>query len=190
MQRTFLDWSGGALFSSGMLSGGMYFLETRTASEYADKSTTAPGVGSVALNAMYDILGGYKLLKRVELDNGVLSVLFKNENENSYALAIMQGDFEQKRAVFNINLPDDIKFFDQWGEEISQPDTIKLSNEVLYLKSNSKDFVNAVENATIVWINEPNGYTYNPPLNQFSPGPNDNWYANLLQTGIRDRVKR
>jgi hypothetical protein len=188
MQRTLLDWSGGALFSSGMLSGGMYFLETRKAGEYVDKSTTAPGIGSVALNAMYDVLGGYKLLKRVELDDGVLSVVFKSKS--SYALAIMQGDFEQKRAIFDSNLPNDVKFFDQWGEEIDEPDMIKLSNEVLYIKSNSLDLVSAVENAKISWIDESNGYTYNPPLQQFSPGPDDQWYAELLKTGIRHRVTR
>jgi hypothetical protein len=173
-----------------MLSGGMYFLETRTAGEYVDKSTTAPGIGSVALNAMYDVLGGYKLLKRVEHDDGVLSVMFKNDSDNSYALALAQGDYKQKRAIFAISLPTDTKFYDQWGEEISAPNEIKLSNEILYIKSSSSDLVSAVENATVSWVNEPNGYDYTPSVQQFSPGPSDEWYANLLKTGIRTRTKR
>jgi len=155
-----------------------------------DKSTTAPGVGSVALNAMYDLLGGYKLLKRVEHDEGVLSVMFKNDSDNSYTLALMQGDYKQKRAIFNIFLPSDATFYDQWGEKISTPNTIKLSNEVLYIKSNSSDLVSAVENATVSWVNEPNGYDYTPPLQQFAPGPSNEWYAKLLRTGIRTKAKR
>jgi hypothetical protein len=137
---------------------------------------------------MYDVLGGYKLLKRVEHDDGVLSVMFKGNN--SYALALVQGDYKQKRAIFNATLPSDTTFYDQWGEKIDEPESLKLSNEVLYLKSNSSDLVSAVENATVSWVKEANGYDYTPPVQQFSPGPSDEWYSNLLKTGIRTRTKR
>ena len=191
MQRTLLDWSGGALFSSGMLSAGMYFLETRTAGEWNNKSTTAPGVGAVALNAMYDILAGYKLLKRVDNDHGVLSVVFENETTNMFALALAQGDFVDKRAVLEANIPEDAIFYDQWGKKIEKKGELKLSNEILYIVS-KENLLNVVEDATIRWSDEPNGYDYDKyqPLPQFSPAPNDAWYARLLKTGIRPREKR
>jgi hypothetical protein len=187
MQRTLLDWSGGAKFSSGLLSGGMYFLETRNAGEWNNKSTTAPGVASVALNAMYDILGGFELVERVELDDGVLIVLFENKMTGAYAVAVAQGDYHTKRAQLAVTLPDDVRMYDQWGEKIAIPSAIKLDNEIRYFVSQDAGLLDTFRNGSITWVNETYGHDYQSvkSLWSFSPGPNDAWYAQLLKTGIR-----
>ena len=195
LQRTLLDWSAGARFSSGMLSSGMYFLETRTAGEWNNRSTTAPGVGAVALNAMYAMLGGYQLVKRVTFANetGVLAVLFHNPKSGDYIAAMAQGDYPSQRAVLDLDLPSDAQFYDQWGEEIASPDPIKLSNEILYVRSHSSDLLKAFDAKGILqWVQEPNGYDYDSKhgLRLFSPGPSETWYAELLKTGIRPHTKR
>ena len=186
MQRTLLDWSGGAKFSSGMLSGGLYFLETRYGGEWSDRSTTAPGIGAVALNAMYGLLGGYKLVKRIELNDGVLIVLFKDTKTSTYCAALTQGNYRNKRAVVDIKIPNDAKFYDQWGEIVKKPTQIKLNDEILYIKSSDKEFENILQNGSIGWVNENYGYDYsNKPIREFSPSPTDAWYAKLLKTGLR-----
>jgi hypothetical protein len=39
-------------------------------------------------------------------------------------------------------------------------------------------------------IDEPNGYDYEPKLVDFKAHPDEAWFQELLQTGIRPRTKR
>ena len=205
MQRLLLDWSEGAKFSAGLLPGGLYFLETGNAADWADTYTKAPGVPLVAVNAMNSLLGGYRLLKRVDWDHdrfssngfggnshGVLIVIFKKPNEEAYTVAFAQGDFPDKRAVINTALPADATFYDQWGEPVTPALPLKLSNEILYMKTNDPSVVNLFNDySTIVsWSSEPNGYDYDPELDDFQTEPSDEWFKTLLQTGIPPRTKR
>ena len=205
MQRVLLDWSEGAKFSAGLLPGGLYFLETGNAADWADTYTKAPGVPLVALNAMNSLLGGYKMLKRVDWNDdrfssngyggnshGVLIVLFKKLNENAYTVAFAQGDFPDKRAIVNAALPSDAKFYDQWGEEITPAKPLKLSNDILYMKTKDASVVSLFDNYsnTISWSSEPNGYDYDPELDDFQKEPSDEWFKTLLRTGIPPRTKR
>jgi len=198
MQRILLDWSGGAKFSAGILSEGLYFLEARDKNEWRDKSPHAPGVGAVAINAMYSVLGGYKVLERIDLqdkDCKILVIAFENNKTNSYAIAIAQGDVKDKRASVSVAFPADAEFYDQWGEKIEkQTSPIKLSNEILYIKSQSEELVQAFRDINltkdVVWLDEPNGYDYEPDLIDFKAQPDGTWFQELLKTGIRPRTKR
>jgi hypothetical protein len=199
MQRILLDWSGGAKFSAGILGEGLYFLEARDKNEWQEKSPHAPGIGAVAINGMYSVLGGYRLLKRIDLEetnSKILVVAFENnESDYKYAIAVAQGDVPDQIATLNVTLPADTIFFDQWGEKLDSVATpLKLSNEILYIKSNSYDLIQAFEdiNATddLIWIDEPNGYNYTPELLDFTVRPDPTWYHELLNSGIRPRTKR
>ncbi len=202
MQRVLLDWSAGSRFSAGLLPGGLYFLETGNSAAWADTYTKAPGVALVAVNAMNGILGGYELLKRVDWDgdeykngygnnHGVLIVIFKKPNESLYTVAMLQGDFPDKRAILNVPLPGDAVFFDQWGEQIDPPDPFKLSNEVIYMRTADPSVEGLFDDERIIdWSHEPNGYDYDPELDDFQKDPSDEWFKTLLRTGIPPRTKR
>ena len=205
MQRLLLDWSEGAKFSAGLLPGGLYFLETGNAADWADTYTKAPGIPLVAVNAMNSILGGYELLRRVDWDGdefsgngiggnsyGVLIVIFKKPGEEAYTVAFAQGDFPDKRAVINATLPSDATFYDQWGEKITPAKPLKLSTDIIYMKTNDPSIVTRFDNysSTISWSNEPNGYDYDPELDDFQTEPSDAWFRTLLKTGLPPRTKR
>ena len=207
MQRALLDWSAGAKFSAGILAGGLYFLEAGDANDWDKTYTKAPGIALVALNGMHDVLGGYKLVRRVdwgekynwnsekaERNNyGILIVLFQKPESSEYAVALCQGDFHHKRALLNVTLPEDTQAFDQWGEPIATPTApIKLANEILYLKTSDPSILHLFDdNSTISWSDEPNGYDYKEQsVDSFSPYPSDAWFKELLRTGIRPRVRR
>ena len=205
MQRVLLDWSEGAKFSAGLLPGGLYFLETGNAADWADTYTKAPGVALVAVNAMNSILGGYKLLKRVDWNDdefsnngfggnshGVLIIIFKKPNEADYTVAFAQGDFAHKRALINVDFPDDAKFYDQWGEKISPAQPLKLSNEIVYMKTKDPLVVDLFNDygSAVSWSDEPNGYDYELELDDFQTEPSDAWFKTLLKTGIPPRTKR
>ena len=196
MQRVLLDWSEGAKFSAGLLPGGLYFLETGNAADWADTYTKAPGVPLVAVNAMNSILGGYKLFKRVDWEdannNGVLIVIFKKPKEEAYVVAFAQGDFPDKRAVLNVAMPADAVFYDQWGERITPSLPLKLSNEILYMKTTDASVVRLFDDydTAVAWSGEPNGYDYELELDDFQTEPSDEWFKRLLRTGIPPRQKR
>lgn len=197
MQRVLLDWSGGARFSTGILPGGLYFLEAGNANDWHKTYTKAPGIPLVALNAMHSILGGYKLVRRIDWDDpnnyGILIVLFQKPDTSEYVVTLCQGDFHHKKALLNVNLPDDTQAFDQWGEPIAVPTSpIKLSNEILYLKTNSPSIIHLFDDKSIIgWSNESNGYDYKEQaVDAFLPQPSDAWFKELLRTGIRPRIKR
>ena len=196
MQRIMLDWSEGALFSSGILPGGLYFMETGNGSCWTETYTRAPGIPLVAVNAMYTILGGYKMLKRVDWDDDdnycVLIIIFKKPDQDSYAVAFAQGDFGDKIALVEAPLPSDAVFYDQWGEEITPEMPLKLSTEITYMKTDDAsvvDLFNVYTNA-IGWTNEPNGYVYEYPLTDFMHLPSDSWFKTVQRTGIPPRTKR
>lgn len=197
VQRALLDWSGGARFSIGMRSGGLYFLETGHNDNWQFTFTKAPGPALVALNGMYGVLGGYKLLKRVDWDDennhGVLIVLFKKPGEEKYAVAMAQGDFAHKRAVLNVGFPADAKFYDQWGEPIDPERPVKLSNEILYMTTTDSSVKTLFDdyNNAVSWSDEPNGYDYSEGfMDGYSDLPSDEWLKTLLRTGIPLRTKR
>ena len=198
MQRVMLDWSGKSKFSSGIVWGGLYFLEYGNNQVWNEVYSRAPGVASVALNAMYSLLGGYKIVKRVDWSDpnnyGILINIFKKPNEDLYAVALAQGDFPNKRAVLNVTLPLDAKLYDQWGEEITRKeyDSLKLSNEILYIKTADSSILNLFDDENIIsWSDEPNGYDYLfPYLEKFDKDGDSKWWMELLNSGIRPRVKR
>ena len=195
MQRVLLDWSGGAKFSAGLLPGGLYFLETGNAGAWADTYSKAPGVALVAVNAMNSILGGYELLKRVDWNDdnnhGVLIVIFKKPGKEAYTAALLQGDFPDKRAVLNVTLPSDAVFYDQWGEQIEPTNPLKLSNEVIYIKTTDSSIISLFDDESVItWSSEPNGYDYELELDDFQTDPSDAWFKTLLKTGIPPRTPR
>ena len=200
MQRVLLDWAEGAIFSAGILPGGLYFIEAGNAADWTESYTKAPGMALVAVNAMHAILGGYKFLKRVDWENGdnitdnhcVFIAVFKKPNQDSYAVAFAQGDFGDKSALVEAPLPSDAVFYDQWGEEIMPEMPLKLSTEITYMKTDDAsvvDLFNVYTNA-ISWTNEPTGYEYEYPLVSFVNQPSDSWFKTVNRTGIPPRTKR
>ena len=103
-----------------------------------------------------------------------------------------QGDFPDKRAVLNASLPADATFYDQWGEPVTPTLPLKLSNEILYMKTADPSVVDLFDDysTTVSWHNEPNGYDYDPELDDFQTEPSDAWFKTLLRTGIPPRTKR
>ena len=122
----------------------------------------------------------------------MLIVIFKKPNEADYTVAFAQGDFPDKRAIINVNLPDDAEFYDQWGEKFKPALPLKLSDEVIYMKTKDPSVVDLFNDykSAISWSQEPNGYDYDPELDDFQTEPSDAWFKTLLKTGIPPRTKR
>jgi hypothetical protein len=185
MQRTLIDWSGGADWSAGVLSDGLYFLEAREMSAWVNRGPRAPGTGAVALNAMHAILGGFRLLERINLDHGILLALFENPATGETAAAMANGYYETKDATLDVAISSmAYQAYDQWGAETTVSAPLNLSREILYIKSADPDFAEAFRNATLhlSTVSPRPQYAHDP--GQFSPSPDKAWYAELLRTGL------
>jgi hypothetical protein len=185
MQRILIDWVGGADWSAGVLSDGLYFLEARGMSAWSSRGPRAPGVGAVALNAMYAVLGGFQRLERINLDHGILIALFENTTTGEHAVALANGYYNTKDATLDVNLSGiNFQAYDQWGAVTNITTPIMLSREVLYIKSDSAAFADAFRNSTLSLTNAPARKTYVHDPGTFSPSPDKPWFSELLRTGL------
>jgi hypothetical protein len=185
MQRILVDWVGGADWSAGVLYDGLCFLEARGMSAWRNRGPRAPGIGAVALNAMYSVLGGFRCIERIDLDHGVLIGLFENPTTGEKAVALANGYYNTLEATLDVDFAGmTLKVYDQWGAPCRIATPILLSREIIYIKSSEPGFADAFRNATLHFSTAPPRpiYQHNPA--QFSPGPDSTWYQELLRTGL------
>lgn len=165
VQRALLDWSIGCRWSAGAVMDGAFFLEGGPRTPYFRTGARAPGLGAAALNGLYSVLGGSRIIGRADIDEKILIAFFKKSaskaNKTTYtaALAAPHSPLMSAELLANLkNIP--IKAFDQWGEpvEINTTRPLVLSHEVIYLQSKDIRMVKRIEAGRIVWSQRLSGH--------------------------------
>ncbi|MFA6959856.1 MAG: beta-galactosidase [Opitutaceae bacterium] len=164
VQRAFLDWAVGCRWSAGGLLTRQSFYEGTGPRHWFLRGASAPGVGSVHMNALYSTLGGYRFLRRIELDDNVLILALEKADakpgEERYAVAIEAAQLPLTVSMLETKL-EGIAFsaFDFTGEpvKLSSLVDIQIGNGTLYLRSNDARLLDRLQAGRVSWAQNISG---------------------------------
>jgi len=153
MQRFLIDWSGGCRWSAGETLDLASFYEVGTKSSWRRRGTFVPGPPAVALNALYDLLGGMRLVGQAELGDQFLCALFQSPDGSQYAAALCAADRPGHLALLEApglsNVP--VAAFDMWGAPRKMPKNLIVGRDVIYLRSTDARLVDGLRHAKVSW---------------------------------------
>jgi len=186
MQRTLLDWSATCDCSAGIISDGLYFLESGSLMAWPGRGSKAPGIGASALNAFYKMLGGFEYIKRVDKDENILVCLFKNKTTGEYAVAMSAADDHDQCPRVDMDITSiNCTKYDQFGGIVQNPqNSFMLTREVVYFKSKSQDLLSHAENYSFAWEASKLNFEYEHEPSAFANNPSPEWWVQLLITGM------
>lgn len=158
VQRALLDWAVGCRWSAGALLTRQAFYEGNSPRLWFMRGASAPGVGAVHMNGLYSTLGGYRLLRRIELDDNVLIMAFEKADTLAegprYAVAITGAEFPMIVTTMEADLDGiGLTAFDFTGEPVtlSSLKQIRLGKNALYLKSDDAALFERLQAGRISW---------------------------------------
>ena len=186
IQRTLLDWSATSDCSAGIISDGLYFLETGSLMAWPGRGSKAPGIGAAALNAFYKMLGGFEYIKRIDKDENILVALFKNKTTGEYAVAMAAANDPTQCPRIDMDISSiNCKKYDQFGGLIENPqNSFLLTREAVYFKSTDQALLTNAENYTFSWESSNLNFEYEHKPNEFTSNPPPEWWVELLTTGM------
>jgi hypothetical protein len=194
MQRILLDWAAGCQWACSMNSDRLFFLEAEEEGSWSHlrRGPRAPGRAAVAINAMYNLLGGFERLDMADYggnnSDDTLALYLQKPDHSEYAVAMACGNHTNQCVSLNIDLSGiSYTLYDQWGRQISSPSTpLTITREISYLKTTNADITNRFNNATVSWVTDPNWYA--TQLSPYGGDPfTDTWWAEYLRSAILPR---
>ena len=122
------------------------------------RGASAPGVGAVHMNGLYAALGGYRFLRRIELDDNLLIMAFERvdggDDRERYAVAIASAQFPLTVSVLEADLSGiELSAFDFAGEgaRLRSSTGIRVGEGALYLRSNDERLFDRLGVGRVAW---------------------------------------
>ncbi|MDR1279919.1 MAG: hypothetical protein LBK99_03760 [Opitutaceae bacterium] len=166
VQRALLDWAVGCRWSAGALLTRTTFYEGSGPRHWFLRGPFAPGISAVHMNALYSVLGGYRFLHRIELDDSVLIMTFEKTNatpsppspsssgEVRYAAVITAAQLPLVVSLLKTDFEGiNLSAFDFTGEpvKLSSLTDVRIGMDALYLKSNDAALFDRLKSGRISW---------------------------------------
>jgi hypothetical protein len=191
MQRVFLDWCAGSQWSAGVISDGLYFLESGYMKAWPGRGSRAPGKAAVALNTFYKLFGGCRFVKTVEKSDSILVALFEKTDGSGYLVAMAAADDPTQCPEINMDLSSvTYTEYDQFGGVVESPQNpFVLTREFVYFLSQDKALFDAAENYTFTFKPSDLNYEYEHKLDEFAVTLPPEWWQEYQLTGLLPKKK-